>query len=314
MRLLCLLPALLLAGCAAAPYADHHQHLIRAELMGVVMPASRMPPIEGDQLVRMLDEAGIRRATVLGMGYSYAAATRNLPDEYERVRAENDWTAAQAAKYPERLVAFCGVNPLKDYAVHEIARCANAGRMRGVKLHFGNSDVQLENEEHAARVQAVFAAANAHRMAIVVHARASVSRKRPYGAAQARVFLEKLLPAAPDVVVQVAHLAATGPGYDDPAGRDALGVYIDAIARNDPRVRNLWLDASGLLHAKLPGSEAALLAADIRRVGVGRVLFGSDAAVPPNFTPREAWAAFSQVPLTTAELDTIAGNVAPYLR
>src|SRR4030095_6209854 len=113
--------------------------------------------------------------------------------------------AAQAARYPTRLVAFCGLNPLTDDALSKLARCAKTpGLQRGVKLHFGNSDVQLDNPDHLARVQRVFAAANANRMAIVVHLRASISRQRPYGAPQARLFLAEVMPNAPDVPVQIA--------------------------------------------------------------------------------------------------------------
>jgi hypothetical protein len=53
-------------------------------------------------------------------------------------------------------------------------------------------------------VQRVFHAANEHHMAIAVHRRANFDHNRPYGAKQARIFLEKLLPEAPDVVVQIA--------------------------------------------------------------------------------------------------------------
>jgi hypothetical protein len=39
---------------------------------------------------------------------------------------------------------FCGFNPLKDYALDELARCAGTPLLRhGIKLHFGNSNVQL---------------------------------------------------------------------------------------------------------------------------------------------------------------------------
>jgi hypothetical protein len=31
--------------------------------------------------------------------------------------AENDWTSAQVAKYPHRLIGFCSVNSLRPYAV-----------------------------------------------------------------------------------------------------------------------------------------------------------------------------------------------------
>lgn len=41
-------------------------------------------------------------------------------------------------------------------------------------------------------------------MPIVVHMHASVNLKRPYGRAEAQIFLDDLLPAAPDVPVQIA--------------------------------------------------------------------------------------------------------------
>ena len=71
------------------------------------------------------------------------------------------------ARYPDRLRGFCGVNPLKDYAVAEIKRCAQMPSMRyGLKLHFGNSDVILDNPEHVAKLREVFRTANAAGMAM----------------------------------------------------------------------------------------------------------------------------------------------------
>ena len=46
------------------------------------------------------------------------------------VKAENDWTAQQVAQYPDRLRAFCSVNPLKPYALDEVARCYGITRER----------------------------------------------------------------------------------------------------------------------------------------------------------------------------------------
>jgi hypothetical protein len=57
---------------------------------------------------------------------------------------------------------------------------------------------------------------------------------------------------------------------------------------------------------------AALVAATIRQVGVGRVLYGTDAAQGDNLRPREAWAAFLQLPLAPAGFAHIAANVPPY--
>ncbi len=267
------------------------------------------------KLVALLDSAGIRRAMVLSVAYLYGSPSRSVDDEYAKVRAENDWTAAQAAQYPDRLRAFCGFNPLKAYALDELARCNRDSRLRhGIKLHFGNADVRLENPAHVAQLRRVFRAANEHRMAIVVHLRASISRKRPYGAAQARIFLDQLLPLARDVPIQIAHLAGTGPGYDDPPTDSAMAVLAEAVHDHDSRTRRLWFDVASSVDANISPANAARAVERIRQVGAQRVLYGSDAAAGDNLRPRESWAAFRRLALSEAEFTRIAENVAPYLR
>jgi predicted TIM-barrel fold metal-dependent hydrolase len=304
-----------LAAAQVVPAVDHHQHLFSPELAAIAAPAGTMPRgLTASDLVALLDSAGIRRAVLLSTAYMYGSPSRTVADEYAKVRGDNDWTAAQAALYPGRLRAFCSFNPLKDYALEELERCARHPGLRGgIKLHLGNSDVQLQDPAHLERMRQVFRAANAHRMAIVVHLRASVSRNRPYGPAEARIFLDELLPLAPDVPVQVAHMAGTGPGYDDPRADSAMAVLAEAVARHDPRTRRLWFDVASCANGVTP-EQAALLVRRIRQVGVERILYGSDAAAGGNLAPREAWAAFRRLPLTGRELRRIARNVAPYLR
>jgi predicted TIM-barrel fold metal-dependent hydrolase len=287
------------------PAVDHHQHLFSLALG----PVGKGLPITAADLVVQLDEAGIRRAAVFSVAYGFGNPNRRAVEhEYDRVKAENDRVAREVARYPDRLRGFCGVNPLKDYAVAEIARCAQMPSMRyGLKLHFGNSDVMLENPAHVAKLREVFRAANGAAMAIVVHMRSSVTRQRPYGAAQARAFLDDVLPSAPDVTVQVAHLAGAG-GYDDPAVDEALGVFVDAFARNDSRLRHVYIEVSGVAGLGRVRDREPLLVARIRQIGLERILYGSDGP------PQAAWTAFTQLPLTAAEIQTVAGNVAPYMR
>lgn len=312
------LAAGLWAGAASAqqaPLGDFHQHVFSEETVALAGPSAGLTPLGARDLIALLDAAGIRKAVLLSTAYMYGSPARQVGNEYARVRQENDWTGAQAALFPERLLAFCGINPLKDYAIDEIRRCAGLPSLkRGIKLHLGNSDVQLENPAHVQRLREVFAAANAHRMAVVVHLRANIGKKRPYGERQARNFLEQVLPAAPDVVVQVAHLAGTGPGFDDPPAREVLSVLAEAVERGDPRTRTLWFDVASIADRKLGREDAALMAKRIRQVGVGRVLYGTDSAQGDNLRPREAWAAFRSLPLSEEEFARIAGNVPPYLR
>lgn len=168
--------------------------------------------------------------------------------------------------------------------------------------------MNLDIEEHVQRTAAVFAAANAHGMAIVVHAHANIDHNRPYGAKEARVFLRALLPAAPDVTVQIAHLA--GGGKYDRAVDEALGVYVNALRRGDPRVRHLYFDASIVEPSK---RSAALLTKRMRQIGMDRILFGSDTPFPGN-GPREYLERWHKLPLTPEEFQQIESNIAPYLR
>jgi uncharacterized protein len=299
-----------------APVADHHQHVFSSTIAAILASPSNPPQvITARDVAALLDSAGIKRAALLSVAYMYGSPSRTVDDEYAKVRAENDWTGAQAAEYPGRFRALCSFNPLKDYALDELARCAKDPNLRhGIKLHIGNSDVQLDDSAHLEQLRRVFRAANDHRMAIVVHLRASISRKRPYGAAQARVFLEQLLPLVPNVPVQVAHLAGTGPGYSDPPSDSAMAVLAEAMEKHDPRTRQLWFDVATSADANISPEQAALIAKRIRQVGVDRILYGSDAALGGNLRPRESWAAFRRVPLTEKEFARIASNVAPYLR
>jgi uncharacterized protein len=313
LRLLCVIVLLGVRSPQgeSRPLVDHHQHLFSP---AAVERAPTLRAISATDLVALLDAAGIRRAVILSVAYQLGNPNRPaVENEYGEVRAENDWTARQVAGFPDRLRGFCGVNPLKDYALEEIGRCATDAQLRfGLKLHFGNSDVDLENPEHIAQLRRVFSTANGHRMAIVVHMRSSVTMRRPYGARSARGFLTNVLPAAPDVPVQIAHLAGAG-GFDDPRVHEALGVFVDAIANHDPRMSRVYFDVSGVAGLGNWKDKTASIARRIRELGVDRILYGSDGATGDH-TPREMWAAFRQLPLSDAEFRDIEDNVAPYMQ
>jgi predicted TIM-barrel fold metal-dependent hydrolase len=257
-------------------------------------------PVTAAQLVKMLDEVGIRRAVVLSDAYYFAIGQDpQTKDEYDKVRAENDWTAAQVAQFPGRLVAFCSFNPLRDYALPELDRCASGGRFKGLKLHFNGAQLDFHNPEQVEKVRRVMAAANKYRLPMIIHVRSS----NEYGREDAEVFLHQLVAAAPDVPVQVAHLW----GGESFSG-SALAVYADAVSKGDPVTKNLYFDISGAWQFGKP-DEMAEIVARIRQIGLKRILYASDGP------PREAWEAFrKKLPLTAEEVRVIANNVAPYMR
>ena len=97
------------------------------------------------------------------------------------------------------------------------------------------------------------------------------------------------------VPVQIAHLSGAG-GYDDPSIEEALCVFIDAIAKHDQRMAHVYFDISRIAGIGQWQEKGELIATRIRKLGLDRVLYGSDGAISGN-TPREYWARFRQLPL-----------------
>src|SRR4051812_6666335 len=204
----------LLAACASvqpsapsAPRVDYHQHLVSPAFAPIV----RLPMRDAKALLAELDAAGIGKAVVLSVGYSFADERKKLDDPDRLTREENDWTSAQVAASGGRLIGFCSANPLRPVALEEVERCLTLPGMQGVKLHFGNAGVSLRDSAHAARLVQLFALAERLHAPVLVHMRARGGQN--YGAEDAQLFLDKLVPAAPSIEIVVAHLGGSGPGY-----------------------------------------------------------------------------------------------------
>ncbi len=280
---------------------------IASETMKFPGPAP-LGDADADALIKLLDQADIERAVVMSVAYFFESGV--LPPQPRGaalLRQENDWTAAEVAKYPARLIAFCAVNPLTEQALSEVQRCKLQLGMRGLKLHFGNSAVDLEKPEHLAKIQRVFATANQLGMPVAVHL---WSGSKKYGRKDAEIFLADVLPQAPDVVVQIMHMGGGGPGWTD----EALEVFASAVEARDPRTRNLYFDVATVADLQTH-QQLQLLARRIRQIGPERILYGSDASFGGRNTADQEWGTFrGMVPLTDAEFAVIRDNLAPYLR
>jgi uncharacterized protein len=287
---------------------------ITSEAATPTTPPRYATPITAARLIADLDEAGIKRALVLSEAFwlGEPGGPRRLspaPSPREAVQLENDWAAAEVAKYPDRLVMACGINPLRDFAVDELVRCSKLPHVVGMKMNFGDAGVDFVNAGHMTRLKQLFEAANANRMALIIH----LEPGRFYGPKEVEYFLDHLVSAAPDVTIQIAHLAGNGPGVTSP---EALEAFAKLRAANDPRTKNLYFDFAGLIPPGISDGQLALMATRMRQLGLDRVLFASDALPRTNANPSAAqqWSeARRRLPLTDAELRVVAGNVAPYM-
>ncbi len=289
---------------------DAGEWRIAVEYATIKPPLEFPKPLNADKTIQVLDDAGIAKAAVLSVAYWFGDGVNRgtLTEEYAKVREENDWMASEVARFPERLVGFCGVNPIRDYAVDELRRCSKLPGIKGIKLHFANADIDVTKAAHVKKLQQLFRDANASRMAIVAHLWIA---DRSYGALHTRIFVDSILPHAPNVTVQVAHLGGAGRYAHD----SVTEVFVKAIQSGDANMKNVYFDLATVVTESQSQETVELITRRLRELGLNRILFGADTPAGTRPDPIAAWATIRRrLTLTERELGVIAANVAPYLR
>jgi predicted TIM-barrel fold metal-dependent hydrolase len=297
------------AGSPPLWAADHHMHLATADLCRRIgeCAAYRDPTaVLAEDAVRALDAAGVARGVALSSAYLYGLPGLALPGDSVAflVRRENEFTAAEVARYPERLVAFLSVDPLEPSALEEIAHWRGNPGFRGLKLHLTALGVDLHDASHRARVGQVVAAAASAGLPIVVH----VGGGR-FGGEEAELFIREVLPRAGRSVVQVAHGAGGLPLVGD-NHEAVLRTFADHITRGTPAVARVLFDLSFF---PAPGEDSATVArlmTEVRRIGVGRFVFASDFDVQ---TPADAIRELDKLGLTAEEWEVVRRGCAPWV-
>ncbi len=325
-----------LAACSAyaqtIPIADHHAHLqspTAARLLNegaLHRPAGadEEKPSTASELIAQLDAAGLRRSVVLSDAYRLGSPFVHARHEAAAVDAENEWTLHQVQMYPDRLVGFCSVNPVRPYALVALEHCAAIGLRGGLKLHLANARFSFDNPAQVQQLRKMFAAADRLHMPILIHLRTGDVW---HGKRNVQTFMEKVLPSAPHVSVQIAHLGGWG-GYDQ-ATDDTLSTFAEACQVHPDRCLNLYFDISAVVLSPTyataaPGSDERYLwdaqknfvdgperlAMRLRRIGLSRILFGTD--WPGETASNYVDTLRHSLKLSDSEINEIFSNVAPY--
>lgn len=273
---------------------DVHTHLLSAETVVNRFGAPAGTPASGaDDLVRKLDEANVQRAVVLSVAY-------NSFHDVASMRAEHDWVAAEIAKYPDRLIGFCGINPLLGAAAREeIDRCIDALGFLGVKLHLPASGLDLRQPEHTAALSVVFDKAQERAVPVLMHVSGV-----PLDA-DGLMNLYGILGTHPDVRVVLAHCGGIG---DEQMEKFLIPFEtVPPVLSRD----NLFMDISFCqkLYKEAPLSRRESIVWQLRRWGLERVFFASDYLMVATVeTPKEALDTLTRYPFTQEEIDLILSN------
>jgi len=253
---------------APGPVIDLHTHpMLEGE-----------PPIAGRS--HTFDEY---RAKMRGIDLAATAVLVMAPaHDLSRTRSLNDRLIALARRSPDRIWPFCSVHPADGAAaLRELRRVGSAGA-RGIKLHPNTQEFDVADP----RVAKVVGAATALGLPVLFDAYS------PFDADQPGKFI-RLAMEVPEARLILAH--AHGPAFPQ------LLVY-EILARYPWWRRNVWIDISATapLLADSPFAESFVWVC--RRVGIDRIVFGSDY---PLDDPARAVAAVGRLGFRPAELRAI---------
>lgn len=203
--------------------------------------------VSGQDLISEMDKSGVDVAVVLGYGWTDQGVARTA----------NDYLIETATTYPERIKAFCSVNPLwGDSAITEIERCAVLGAYGVGELH---ADTQGFTSTQEDALRPFMEAAADLDLVVLIHGSEPLGHIYP---GKGRMTPDRLLSLAqtfPRVKFVFAHWGGGLPFY-------AL------MPEVDDAINNTWFDsaASPYVYKKEIFDVAS------RSASPQRLLFGSD--------------------------------------
>jgi len=230
-----------------------------------------------DDLIDSMDREGVDVSVIVNYGWT----------THELCVETNDYILESIARYPQRLIGFCAVQPLSsEAAVAEIERCAKGG-IRGVgELR---PDMQLLDFEHKEAMQPLVEVLLRHNLILMVHTSEPVGHIYPGKGVFTPDMVYPFITNFPDLSIVCAHWGGGLPFYAlMPEVKEAM--------------RNVYFDtaASPFLYSSQIYSQVS------RLVGADRILFGTDyPLLPPSRFLRE----IESADLTGEERDLIlSGN------
>ena len=171
-------------------------------------------------LIASMDEAGVDVSVCAGFGWT----------DPEVARESNDYNLEAARLHPDRLIAFCSVNPLwGEDAVTEVRRCHEAGAKGIGELH---PDTQGIIDADLAALAPVLDTAKELGMPTLIHASEPVGHGYPGKGSVTPELLMALVNAFPNNTFIFSHFGGGLPFYGlMPEVRSALkNVYFDSAA------------------------------------------------------------------------------------
>ncbi len=228
-----------------------------------------------DDLIASMDDSGVDISVCAGFGWT----------DPEVAREANDYNLEAAKAHPDRLIAFCSVNPVwGEDAVAEVRRCHEAGAKGIGELH---PDSQGILDADMAALAPVFDTARELDMPILMHASEPVGHGYPGKGTVTPDLLMILVNAFPNNTFIFSHF---GGGL----------LFYGLMPEVKSALKNVYFDSAAFPFLYRP--EVFDVAA--RSIGADRILFASDFPLVPQ---KRALEEFDQSGLSSEQSRLVQG-------
>ncbi|MBO05344.1 MAG: hypothetical protein CL731_10085 [Chloroflexi bacterium] len=246
-----------------------------------VDPKAKFSTVEG--LIQSMDSAGVDVSVCAGFGWT----------DPEIATESNNYNISAAQQYPDRLVAFCSVNPLwGESAVQEVERCHEAGALGIGELHPNTQGIL---DADLAALAPVFDKAKELEMPIMLHASEPVGHGYPGKGTVTPDLLMALVNAFPNNKLIFSHFGGGLPFY---------GLMNEVNAA----LKNVYFDSAAFPFLYRP----EVFEVSARAVGAEKILFASDY---PLVSQKRALNEFREAKLRDGDTNIIQGvNAAALLK
>ena len=246
-----------------------------------VDPKAKFSTVEG--LIESMDSAGVDVSVCAGFGWT----------DPEIATESNNYNISAAQQYPDRLVAFCSVNPLwGEAAVQEVERCHEAGALGIGELHPNTQGIL---DADLAALAPVFDKAKELEMPIMLHASEPVGHGYPGKGTVTPDLLMALVNAFPNNKLIFSHFGGGLPFY---------GLMNEVNAA----LKNVYFDSAAFPFLYRP----EVFEVSARAVGAEKILFASDY---PLVSQKRAINEFREAKLRDGDTNIIQGvNAAALLK
>jgi predicted TIM-barrel fold metal-dependent hydrolase len=222
--------------------------------------------------VAMMDEQGVDKSVVFGFPWR----------SEDTFRLNNDYILEAVARYPDRLIGFCCLDPMHTDAAGEVERCLQAGLSGVGELAFYTSGL----DERC--LDPIMAVARRYDVPVMLHTNEPVGHQYPGKSPNTLIQIYTLVKRFQHNRIILAHWGG--------------GLFFYTLLKKEVRetLANVWFDtaASPFLYQPAIYQHAITLA------GADKVLWGTDF---PLLKPRRYFKEMDQAGLADAEKRAICG-------